>query len=107
MNDMAESFTIFVFVGEQMLQLDRDGLIQLQDKNKVIGGKTTLKGFTILSQTETPISDGAATLISVISEAQIVFKIGDSVLYGRSLCHDVILRGSDGKFRVLFSAARQ
>lgn len=105
--DIHKNFRAIVFIGDQLVELDRSKYFQLQEEHKALGAKATVNDLTILSKTETAVIEGKGTLISIVSKVAQTSKVGGSTIKSQSINHDVIVRLPDGQLIMLFSAARQ
>jgi hypothetical protein len=100
-------FYALIFIAGKASKFNRDQLIQLHNQQKAMGAQSVINNFTIISKTETPISDGKATIISVIAKAVITTNIGSSKIISEPIAHDVLIRNKNGKFLILFSSTEQ
>ncbi len=105
-DDIAKEFKGVVFMGGQAIDMDRDKLLALQGQQNAMGVKPTITQFTILSKTETPVMDGNASIISVVSQVSVTIKVGDSTTTGQMISHDILVHVGD-KYLIFSTIARQ
>jgi len=103
-NDIHENFHISVFVSGQAYEMKRDEFLKFGEQQKASGIKLVVDRFTVLSKTETPNDDGKGAVISVVAKASITEDVRGSIAKIESISHFIVLRDSNGAFRLLYAA---
>jgi hypothetical protein len=103
-NDIQENFHISVFVGGQAYEMNRDEILKFWEQQKTSGIKLAIDNFTVLSKTETPNDDGKGAVISVVAKTSITENVRGSIAKIESISHFIVLRDSNGAFRLLYAA---
>jgi len=97
LEDFHPNFSAVVFLKDEVISVDRDKAGEMLDAMKEAGAKITLDEFKVVSKTETPLSAGKGTMITVVTHTKTTTKTADGEEKHSYVNHDVLLRQANGK----------
>jgi hypothetical protein len=103
-NDIHENFRVSVFVGGQTVEMNRAECFKFWEAQKASKITLTIGGFSVLSKSETPSDDGNGAVISVVAKVSVTEDVRGSIVEIESTSHFIVLRDSNGTFRLLYAA---
>jgi hypothetical protein len=101
--DLHKNFHMSVFVGGQVFEMNRDGMLKFWEQQKASGIKLSVDSFAILSKTETANDDGEGAVVSVVAKCNVTEDVRGVVAKVESISHFIMLRDPKGGFHLVYA----
>ena len=102
--DLHTNFHCSAFVGGQAYEMGHDQMVKFWKDQKNSGVKVVVNKCEIVSKAETPDEDGKGAVISVVAKVSATENVRGSIFKIESITHFIVLRDSNGAFRLLYAA---